>query len=114
MGSQHFRPLAWTAVVVILLASAAPSAARDIPFFGKSVCKEEKQKLGNDERILRDRHQLAFDQCRAGAGGEKSQRCQDLKQQQKTELQKFQDQKKRTLDECKKRAEDPKAGHKSK
>jgi hypothetical protein len=114
MGSKHCRSLAWTAVVGILVGSAVPSEARSIPFFGKSVCKEEKTKLANDERILGDRHQLAFDQCRAGAGGEKSQRCQDLKQQQKAERQKFQDQKKRTLDECKKRAEDPKGEHKGK
>ena len=114
MGSKHVRSLAWTAAVGILIASAVPSEARDIPFFGKSVCKEEKEKLANDERILRDRHQLAFDQCRAGAGGEKSQRCQDLKQQQKAELQKFKDQKQRTLDDCKKRAEGQKGDHKSK
>lgn len=114
MGSKRLRSLVWTAVVAILVASAAPSEARSIPFFGKSVCKEEKQKLANDERILRDRHQLAFDQCRAGAGGEKSQRCQDLKQQQKAELQKSKDQKQRTLDDCKQRAEGQKGDHKGK
>jgi len=106
MGSKHFRSLVLGAAAASLLVSSArSSSALDIPFFGKSVCKEEKERLGHDQRILRDRHQLAFDQCRAGAGAEKSRRCEDLKQTQKSEAKRFQDQRKRTLDDCKLRAE---------
>jgi len=108
MGSKHFRFLVLGAAAAALFASSTPSEAVSIPFFGKSVCKGDKERLGHDERILRDRHQLAFDQCRAGAGGEKSQRCQDMKQQQKSEMKRFQDQRKVTLDACKQRAENPK------
>ena len=108
MGSKHFRFLVLGAAAAALFASSTPSEAVSIPFFGKSVCKNDKERLGHDERILRDRHQLAFDQCRAGAGGEKSQRCQDMKQQQKSEMKRFQDQRKVTLDACKQRAENPK------
>jgi hypothetical protein len=108
MGSKHFRFLVLGAAAAALFASSTPSEAVSIPFFGKSVCKDDKERLGHDERILRDRHQLAFDQCRAGAGGEKSQRCQDMKQQQKSEMKRFKDQKKVTLDACQQRAENPK------
>ena len=108
MGTKHFRFLVLGAAAAALFASSTPSEAVSIPFFGKSVCKDDKERLGHDERILRDRHQLAFDQCRAGAGGEKSRRCEDLKQQQKSEMKRFQDQRKRTLDDCKQRAVDPK------
>ena len=108
MGSKHFRFLVLGAAAAALFASSTPSEAISIPFFGKSVCKDDKERLGHDERILRDRHQLAFDQCRAGAGGEKSQRCQDMKQQQKSEMKRFQGQRKVTLDACKQRAENPK------
>ena len=109
MGSKHFRSLVLGAAAAALFASSTPSEAVSIPFFGKSsVCKEDKERLGHDQRILRDRQQLAFDQCRAGAGGEKSQRCQDMKQQQKSEMKRFQDQRKVTLDACKQRAENPK------
>ncbi|PYP99058.1 MAG: hypothetical protein DMF82_25925 [Acidobacteria bacterium] len=107
MGTKHFRFLVLGAAAAALFASSTPSEAVSIPFFGKSVCKDDKERLGHDERILRDRHQLAFDQCRAGAGGEKSRRCEDLKQQQKSEMKRFQDQRKRTLDDCKQRAENP-------
>ncbi len=108
MGSKHFRFLVLGAAAAALFTSSTPSEAVSIPFFGgKSVCKSDKERLGHDERILRDRHQLAFDQCRAGAGGEKSQRCQDMKLQQKSEMKRFQDQRKRTLDDCKQRAENP-------
>lgn len=109
MGSKHFRFLVLGAAAAALFASSTPSEAVSIPFFGKSVCKDDKERLGHDERILRDRQQLAFDQCRAGAGGEKSRRCEDLKQQQKAEMKRFKDQRKRTLDECKERAENPKS-----
>ena len=108
MGSKHFRSLVVGAAAAALFASSTPSEAVSIPFFGKSVCKDDQERLGHDQRILRDRHQLAFDQCRAGAGGEKSQRCQDMKQQQKAEMKRFQDQRKVTLDACKQRAENPK------
>ncbi len=108
MGSKHFRSLVLGAATAALFASSTPSEAVSIPFFGKSsVCKEDKERLGHDQRILRDRQQLAFDQCRAGAGGEKSQRCQDLKAQQKSEMRRFQDQRKRSLDDCKQRAANP-------
>ena len=107
MGTKHFRFLVLGAAAAALFASSTPSEAVSIPFFGKSVCKDDKERLGHDERILRDRHQLAFDQCRAGAGREKSRRCEDLKQQQKSEMKRFQDQRKRTLDDCKQRAENP-------
>src|SRR5438093_1537556 len=107
MGTKHFRFLVLGAAAAALFESSTPSEAVSIPFFGKSVCKDDKERLGHDERILRDRHQLAFDQCRAGAGGEKSRRCEDLKQQQKSEMKRFQDQRKRTLDDCKQRAENP-------
>jgi len=107
MGTKHFRFLVLGAAAAALFASSTPSEAVSIPCFGKSVCKDDKERLGHDERILRDRHQLAFDQCRAGAGGEKSRRCEDLKQQQKSEMKRFQDQRKRTLDDCKQRAENP-------
>ena len=109
MGSKHFRFVVLGAAAVAFFASSTPSQAVSIPFFGKSVCKDDKERLGHDQRILRDRHQLAFDQCRAGAGGEKSQRCQDMKQQQKAEMKRFKDQSKRTIDECKERAENPKS-----
>lgn len=109
MGSKRFRSLVLSGAAVAVFASAIPSVALPIPFFGKSVCKDDKERLGHDEKILRDRQQLAFDQCRAGAGGEKSRRCEDLKQQQKAEMKKFNDQRKRTLDECKQRAENPKS-----
>lgn len=107
MGLKRFRLLVvGTAVAVV--GSSAPLLAFPIPFFGgKSVCKADRERLGHDERILRDRQQLAFDQCRAGAGGEKSQRCEDLKAQQKSEMRRFQDQRKRTLDDCRYRAENP-------
>jgi hypothetical protein len=107
MGSKHFRFVVLGAAAATLFASSTPAQAVSIPFFGKSVCQDDKERLGNDERILRDRHQLAFDQCRAGAGGEKSRRCEDLKQQQKSEMKRFQDQRQRTLDDCKERAEHP-------
>ncbi len=108
MGSKRFRSLVLGTMAVAVVGSSAPLQAVPIPFFGKSVCKEDKERLGHDERILRDRQQLAFDQCRAGAGGEKSRRCEDMKQQQKAETKRFNDQKKRTLDDCKQRAENPK------
>ena len=108
MGSKHFRFVVLGAAAVAFFASSTPSQAVSVPFFGKSVCKDDKERLGHDQRILRDRHQLAFDQCRAGAGGEKSQRCQDMKQQQKGEMKRFKDQSKVTLDACKQRAENPK------
>ena len=75
MGSKRFRSLVLGTMAVAVVGSSAPLQAVPIPFFGKSVCKEDKERLGHDERILRDRQQLAFDQCRAGAGGEKSRRC---------------------------------------
>ncbi len=109
MGSKRFRSLVLGTMAVAVVGSSAPLQAVPIPFFGKSVCKEDKERLGHDERILRDRQQLAFDQCRAGAGGEKSRRCEDMKQQQKAETKRFNDQKKRTLDDCKQRAENPKS-----
>jgi hypothetical protein len=107
MRSKHVGFLVLT-VAVAALAAPALSEARSIPFFGKAVCKEDKERLGHEQRILRDRHRLAFDQCRAGVGGGKSRRCEDLQQQQKSEQKRFQDQRKRTLDDCKQRADDPK------
>ena len=105
MPSKHLGVLT---VAVAMLAAPALSEARSIPFFDKPVCKEDKERLGHEERILRDRQRLALDQCRAGAGGAKSRRCEDLQQQQKSELKRFKDQRKRTLDDCKQRADKPK------
>jgi hypothetical protein len=106
MPSKHLGVLT---VAVAMLAAPALSEARSIPFFDKPVCKEDKERLGHEERILRDRQRLALDQCRAGSGGAKSRRCEDLQQQQKSELKRFKDQRKRTLDDCKQRADKPKA-----
>ena len=107
MRSKHFGSLVLT-VSLTVLAAPALSEARSIPFFGKGVCKEDRERLGHEERILGDRQRLAFDQCRAGSGGARSRRCEDLKAQQKSERKRFQDQRKRTLDDCKQRAVDPK------
>jgi hypothetical protein len=113
MRSKHRGSLVLT-VAVAVLAAPALSEARSIPFFGKSVCKEDKERLGHEERLLRDRQRLALDQCRAGSGGGKSRRCEDLEQQQKSERKRFKDQRKRTLDDCKQRADDPKHDRKHK
>ena len=58
------------ALMALVLASPALLEARSIPipFFGKSACKEERARLGHEEKILRDRQRLALDQCRAGSG----------------------------------------------
>ena len=104
MRSKHFGSLVLTVAVAVLVAPVL-SEARSIPFFGQPVCKEDKERLGHEERILRDRHRLAFDQCRAGAGGSKSRRCEDLQQQQKSEQKRFKDQRKRTLADCKNRVD---------
>ena len=103
MGSKHFRSLVLGAAAASLLVSSArSSSALDIPFFGKSVCKEEKERLRHEQNILRDRQQLALDQCRAGAGANQS-RCEDMRRQQKTETGRFKDRKKVALDDCKQR-----------
>jgi len=102
MGSKHFRSLVLGAAAAAIFSSSAPSEARSIPFFGKPVCKEEKERVDHEERILRDRHRLALDQCRAGAGASKS-RCEVLEEQQKSERKRFKDQRKRTIEDCKQR-----------
>ena len=104
MRSNHFGSLVLVGAVA-LLAAPTLSEARSLPFFGKGACKEDKERLGHEERILGDRQRLAFDQCRAGSGGGKSRRCEDLKEQQKSERKRFKDQRKRTLDDCSRRAD---------
>jgi len=111
MQSKHFGPLL-LAVAVALLVVPTPSDARSIPFFGKGVCQGDKERLGHEGRILDDRQRLALDQCRAGAGGDKSRRCEDMKEQQKAERKRFQDQRKRTLDDCKQRVGDHRSDRK--
>lgn len=103
MRSKHFG-LVLTAVSAAVLAAPALSEARSIPFFGKSACKEEKERLHHEEKILRDRQRLALDQCRAGSGAGRD-RCEDLKRQQKEELKRLKDRGKRTVQDCKERAE---------
>jgi len=101
MRSKHLGSLVMTLAVAVLAAPAL-SEARSIPFFGKSVCKEDRERLGHEERILRDRQRLALDQCRAGSGTGRS-RCEDMERQQKSELRRFKDRRKNTLDDCKQR-----------
>jgi hypothetical protein len=103
MRSKHFGSLVVTLAVAVLAAPAL-SEARSIPFFGKPVCKEDRERLGHEERILRDRQRLALDQCRAGAGTGRD-RCEDMKRQQKSELKRFKDRRKNTLEDCKNRVD---------
>jgi hypothetical protein len=106
MRSRHFGSLVLPMLMALVLASPALLEARSIPipFFGKSVCKEEKDRLGHEERILRDRQRLALDQCRAGSGPGRD-RCEDMKRQQKTEEKRFKDRRKNALDDCKNRGD---------
>ena len=103
MRSKHFGSLVLTAAVAVLVAPAL-SEARSIPFFGKPVCKEDKERLGHEERILRDRQRLALDQCRAGSGT-RPDRCEDMKRQQESEMKRFKDRQKNTLEDCRQRVD---------
>ena len=104
MRSRHFGSLFLPMLLALVLASPALLEARSlsIPFFGKSACKDEKVRLGHEERILRDRQKLALDQCRAGSGPGRG-RCEDMQRQQKTEQKRFKDRRKNALDDCKNR-----------
>jgi hypothetical protein len=93
-------------LLVLTLVSAAvlsPAPALSLPFFGKSVCKDEKTRLHHEERILRDRQQLALHQCHATLDADHD-RCQSLKRRQKGELNTFRDRRDHQLEECKLRA----------
>ena len=102
MRSRHFGSLVLPMVMALVLASPPLLEARSvaIPFFGKRECKEEKERLGHEEKILRDQQRLALDQCRAGSGPGRG-RCEDMKRQQKTEQKRFKDRRKNALDDCK-------------
>jgi len=104
--SRHFGSLVLPILMALVLASPALLEARSIsiPFFGKRACKEDRERLGHEERILRDRQRLALDQCRAGSGASRG-RCEDMERQQKSERKRFKDQRKNTLDECKNRVD---------
>jgi hypothetical protein len=106
MRSRHFGLLVLPMLMALVLASPALLEARSIsiPFFGKQACKEEKERLGHEERILRDRQRLALDQCRASSGPGRG-RCEDVERQQKTEQKRFKDRRKNTLDDCKNRGD---------
>ena len=110
MRLKHFGSLVVT-VAVAVLAAPALSEARSIPFFGKRACKEERERLGHEEKILRDRQRLALDQCRAGSGTGRG-RCEDMERQQKSERKRFQDRRKNTLDACKNRVDGQKSDRK--
>jgi hypothetical protein len=105
MRSRHFGSLVLPMLMAVL-ASPPLLEARSIsiPFFGKRACKEDRERLGHEERILRDRQRLALDQCRAGSGPGGG-RCEDMENQQKSELKRFKDRRKNALDECKNRVE---------
>jgi hypothetical protein len=102
--SRRFGPLVLPILMALVLASSPFLEARSIsiPFFGKRECKEDRERLGHEERILRDRQRLALDQCRAGSDPGRA-RCEDMERQQKSERKRFQDRRKNTLDECKNR-----------
>src|SRR2546428_10361167 len=106
MRSRHFGSLVLPMLMALVLASPALLEARSIsiPFFGKPVCKEDKERLGHEERILRDRQRLALDQCRAGSGT-RPDRCEDMKRQQKSEMKRFKDRQKNTLEDCRQRVD---------
>lgn len=101
MLSKPFIPLVPTLLSVALLAS--PATALSFPFFGKSVCKDEKTRLRHEEQLLRDRQQLALHQCHATLDPAHD-RCQSLKRRQKGELNTFRDRRDGQLEECKLRA----------
>lgn len=101
MLTKPFVPLVPTLLAAALLASPAP--ALSFPFFGKSVCKDEKTRLHHEEQLLQDRQKLALHQCHATLDSAHD-RCQSLKRRQKSELNMFRDRRDQQLEECKLRA----------
>ena len=88
-------------------AFAAPPAAKKRPAEKRPAvvaapadCKTQKTRLHHDERVLRARQQLAYEECRASARPDSS-RCEDLKRQQKTQRQEFKEHRKLALGQCK-------------
>ena len=88
-------------------AFAAPPAAKKRPAEKRPAvvaapvdCKTQKTRLHQDEKVLRARQQLAYEECRASARPDSS-RCEDMKRQQKTQRQEFKEHRKLALGQCK-------------
>jgi hypothetical protein len=88
-------------------AFAAPPAAKKRPPEKRPAtvaapdCKTQKTRLHQDEKVLRARQQLAYEECRASARPDSSSRCEDLKRQQKAQRQEFKEHRKLALGQCK-------------
>jgi hypothetical protein len=81
-------------------AKKRPAEKRPAPATVKADCPTQKTRLHHDERLLRARQQLAYEECRASARPGSS-RCDDLKRQQKVQRKEFKEQRKATLEQCK-------------
>ncbi len=100
MPQTHVRRLIVAATCAIALAASAASVHAFPLHFGKGGCKEDKERLKREERILKDRQQLAYHQCQASPRGAQG-RCEDLKRQQKAELDQWKDRHKVASGDCK-------------
>jgi len=81
-------------------AKKRPAEKRPAPAAVKADCPTQKTRLHHDERLLRARQQLAYEECRASARPGSS-RCDDLKRQQKGQRKEFKVQRKAALEQCK-------------
>lgn len=100
-------------LMVSLLATAVWARALPQPGPEPKHCKQDRRRLEQEERVLRDQQKVAMDQC-VLAAGEHSARCEQLRVSQRNDMRAFEEREKTALQGCKHRAKEERKEEKRK